>query len=296
VTVTATLPEDLEAELQAELNALEAARDAKGVSGDYLRFCGRVARSQMKARAATRSVVGSAPMPQHAGRPGHLSLTEVPMEDSVLLDLLRDLQRASLGVEREEHLQSLATAADADAGLLRRMVVAATLGDDARPLQDAAVRLGIPAHALAFMARLLAAPFLVEARLRRGDQPELDTRGLDVRDERCPTCSAGPGLAVLRMEDGARRLLCLLCGEAWLAPRLMCAFCGSRDQDMLSMLSVAEDDARWVEICDACRRYLKTVDARLLPASYAVIPRAEDARTLFLDMIAEQEGYVRSAL
>jgi FdhE protein len=75
----------------------------------------------------------------------------------------------------------------------------------------------------------------------------------------------------------------------------MCAFCGTRDQDMLSMLSLPEDDARWVEICDACRRYLKTVDARLFPASYAIIPRAEDARTLFLDMIAEQERYVRSA-
>jgi hypothetical protein len=296
VTVTATLPEDLEVELQAELDALEAARDAKGVSGDYLRFCGRVARSHMKARAAIRGVVGSAPMPQHAGRAGLLSLTEVPMEDSVLLDLLRDLEKASRGAEREEHVQSLATAADADAGLLRRIVVASTLGDDARPLQDAAGRLGIPAHALAFIARLLAGPFLVEARLRRGDQPELDTRGMDVRGERCPTCSAGPGLAVLRMEDGARRLLCLLCGEAWLAPRLMCAFCGTRDQDMLSMLSVAEDDARWVEICDACRRYLKTVDARLLPAGYVMKPRAEDARTLFLDMIAEREGYFRSAL
>jgi hypothetical protein len=296
VTVTATLPEDLEVELQAELDALEAARDAKGVSGEYLRFCGQVARSHMQARVAIRSVAGSAPMPQDAARAGLLSLAEVPIEDSVLLDLLRDLKEASLGAEREEHIQSLATAAGADPGLLRRIVVAATLGDDARPLQDAAGHLGIPAHALAFTARLLAGPFLVEARLRREDQPELDTRGLDVRDERCPTCSAGPGLAVLRMEDGARRLFCLLCGEAWLAPRLMCAFCGTRDQDMLSMLSLAEHNARWVEICDACRRYLKTIDARLLPAGYAIIPRAEDARTLFLDMIAEQEGYVRSAL
>jgi hypothetical protein len=296
VTVTATLPEDLEVELQAELDALDAAREAKAVSGEYLRFCGRVARSHMKTRVAIRSVVGSAPMPEHAGRAGLLSTGEVPLEDSVLLDLLQDLERASRGAERDEHLQSLATAAGADPGLLRRIVVAATLGEDARPLQDTAARLGIPAHALAFIARLLAGPFLVEARLRRGDQPELDTRGLDVRDEHCPTCGAGPALAVLRMEDGARRLLCLLCGEAWLAPRLMCAFCGTRDQDMLSMLSLTEDDARWVEICDACRRYLKTVDARLLPASYAIIPRAEDARTLFLDMIAEREGYIRSAL
>jgi hypothetical protein len=296
VTETATLPADLDVELQAELDALEAARDARGASGEYLHFCGLVARAHMKARAAIRTVAASAPASRYAGQDGLLSLAEVPIENSVLLDLLHDLASASSGAEREDHLQWLMTAAAADPGLLRSLVVAATLGDDARPLPDAAGRLGIPAHALAFIARLLAGPFLVEARLGRGDGAELDTRGLDVRDERCPTCGAGPGLAVLRIEDGARRLVCLLCAETWLAPRLMCAFCGTHDQSLLGTLSLAEHDPRWVETCDGCRRYLKTVDARLLPANHTIVPRAEDARTLFLDMIAEREGYVRSAL
>jgi hypothetical protein len=296
VTVTATLPDDLDQELQAELDALDAARDARGVSGEYLRFCGRVARAHAQARAASRRIPGPAPRPQSAGPVGLLSLAELPMDDAILLDLLADLDEASRGAEREEHVQTLMMAAAEDPGLLRRLVVAATLGDDARPLADAAGRLGMPAHALAFLAHLLAIPFLMEARARRGDRPELDTRGLDVPDERCPTCGAAPGLAILRTDDGARRLHCLLCAEAWLAPRLMCAFCGTRDQDVLSILSLAEDDPRWVETCDACRRYLKTVDGRLLPASHANNPRAEDARTLYLDMIAEREGYVRSVL
>jgi hypothetical protein len=296
VTVTATLPDDLDQELQAELDALEAARDARGVSGEYLRFCGRVARAHAKARAAIRGMAGPAHAPQAVGPEGLLSLPELPMDDAVLLDLLADLEEASSGAEREEHVQTLMMATAADPGLLRRLVVAVTLGDDARPLSDAAGRLRIPAHALAFLAHLLAAPFLMEARARRGDRAELDTRGLDVRDERCPTCGAAPGLAILRTGDGARRLLCVLCAEAWLAPRLMCAFCGTRDQDVLSILSLAEDDPRWIETCDACRRYLKTVDARLLPAGYTINARAEDARTLYLDMIAEREGYVRSVL
>jgi hypothetical protein len=296
VTVTATLPDDLDQELQAELDALEAARDARGVSGEYLEFCGRVARAHAQARAAIRRMAGPAARQQPGAPEGLLSLVDLHMDDAFLLDLLMDLEKAARGAEREEHVRTLMTAAAEDPGLLRRLVVAATLGDDARPLSDAAGRLGIPAHALAFLAHLLAAPFLMEARARRGDRSELDTRGLDVPDERCPTCGAAPGLAILRTGDGARRLLCLLCAEAWLAPRLMCAFCGTRDQDVLSILSLADDDPRWVETCDACRRYLKTIDARLLPAGRAINPHAEDARTLYLDMIAEREGYVRSVL
>lgn len=291
MTAHATLPEDLEAELNAELDAIAGAEGAEGVSDDYLRFAGRVARAQAKARAAIRAVAGS---DRHR------------FDNAVLMDLLRDIVDSSDGEGREAYLQSIVAAAEADASLLRRLVAAITPGGDARPLQQVADQHGLPAHALILIARLLAAPFLVEARQRDSDLPELDARGMDAanggenaseaRVGRCPTCASGAGLAVLRAGDGARRLICLLCGEAWLAPRLMCAFCGTRDQSKLGTLHVAEGDPRWVEVCDACRRYLKTVDQRLLPDGYAVVPRAEDARTLHLDMIAEREGYIRPAL
>jgi formate dehydrogenase maturation protein FdhE len=312
-----TLPPGLTVELDAELHAIGAASGAEGVSADYLGFAAAVARAQAKARAAIRAAVagaGSASVQRQRG--DLLSLDEVPFDDEVLLELMRDLECASARDVPDEQLQSLVHAAARDRGLLRRLAVAATLGDDARPLQEAADHLGMPVHALLLVARLLAAPFMVEARQRRTGTPELDLRGHTAgrgdatsaadpgRDDatsaadpgRCPTCGSRAGLAVLRAGDGARRLVCLLCGDAWLAPRLMCTCCGTRDQSKLGVLCVAADDPRWVETCSACHRYLKTVDQRQLPDGYTVVPRAEDARTLHLDLIAEREGHVRPAM
>lgn len=293
--VTGTLPEDLEAELKAELDAMDAARGAAGVSDDYLRFCEQVAYAHTRARAAIRSAVRRQPVPKNVEAGSRLTLDEVSLDEAVLMTLLEDIARASRGEDQVDQVRALATAARQEPGLLTRLTAAATLGDDARPLQEAARRLGFPPHALLFMARLLARPFLVEARLRRGEAAELDVRSSDTRNGRCPTCGSSAGLAVLRAEDGARRLCCLGCDEAWLAPRLMCASCGTRDQAELATLCVSEGDPRWLEVCDACRRYLKTIDEARL-AGYTIVPMAEDACTLHLDMIAEKEGYVRSAL
>jgi hypothetical protein len=306
MTMESTLPGPHEVELNAELAALDAAHGAEGVSADYLRFSASMACAQSKARSALRASAGSEFAVGKGDRGRLLTPEEVPFDDRVLLDLLREMERASEGAGRKVYVQSLLRAAEEDSRLLGGLAVAATLGRDARPLQDAAYRLGLPTDALALLARLLAAPFLVEARHRRGPMPELDVRGEDAGNEWeagfdtpigfCPTCAAGAGLALLRPGDGARRLICLLCGEAWLAPRLMCTSCGTRDQSKLGMLCVAEDDPRWIEVCDVCRRYLKTIDQRLLPEGYVVVPRAEDARTLHLDLIAEKEGYGRPAL
>jgi formate dehydrogenase maturation protein FdhE len=303
MTMVDTLPQDIGAELDAELEAIEAAKGAEGVSADYLRFTGQVARAQANARAALRSG-GAAASPRRQDGVRRVSLDEVHFDDAVLLDLLRDLDGLSTPDVADANLHTLVLAAEEDPGLLRRIVVAATLGDDARPLQEAASHLGLPAPALILIARLLAAPFLVEARRHYGDPTEMDLRGLDPHNSdstpvaaagRCPTCTSAASLAVLRAEDGGRRLVCLLCGDTWLAPRLMCVACGSRDQAKLGVLCVSEHDPRWVETCQVCHRYVKTVDQRVLPAGYPLVPRVEDARTLHLDMIAENEGHIRSA-
>jgi hypothetical protein len=312
MSTTVALPGDLQAELNAELNAIEAATRGTGVSTEYLHFCGHIARAQSQARAAIRArweAEGPAD-PNGSGR--LLSLDRVGFDDALLLQVLRDIEAAAQGEGREEHIQLLLAAAQAEPGLLVRLAAAATLGNDARPLRDAAGRLGVAADSLVYLARLLAAPFLLEARRRRGSTEEVDVRGLEpvpgagaddggdgesqVRIGLCPSCGSAAGMAVLRGGDGARRLLCLLCGEAWLAPRLMCASCGTRDQAHLGTVAVAKDDPRWVEVCDLCRRYLKTVDEGRLPAGHVLVPRVEDARTLHLDLIAEREGYIRPAL
>jgi FdhE protein len=296
MNVIATLPDELEAQLRAELDAIGTARGGAGVSDDYLRFWERVARAQAKAQAAIRGNRLAPPTPERPEATGQLTAAEAAFDDRLLLALLEEVAEGAPDQEPGEQAPALLNAAWEEPDLLRRLATAATIGGDARPLQETASRLDIPSGNLLFLVQILARPFLVEARLRRPGSTEHDTRMLDTASGRCPACGAHPGLAVLRTGDGARRLVCLLCDETWLAPRLMCTSCGTRDQEALATLHVAEDDPRWIEVCDACHRYLKTVDQWRMTEADPLIPRAEDARTLHLDLIAEREGYVRPAL
>ena len=52
-------------------------------------------------------------------------------------------------------------------------------------------------------------------------------------------------------------------------------------------------DARWVETCEGCKGYIKTVDERKLPEDETVLSVVEEAATLHLDLLAEREGYIR---
>jgi formate dehydrogenase maturation protein FdhE len=56
---------------------------------------------------------------------------------------------------------------------------------------------------------------------------------------------------------------------------------------------VADESPRWLETCDACQGYIKTVDERRLVEGEAIYPVVEEAATLHLDLLAEREGYVR---
>jgi len=140
-----------------------------------------------------------------------------------------------------------------------------------------------------FIGRVLAAPFVADAACRGGDVP---TAGAPAAGNPClcPRCGAVPALAVLRGEEGRRILCCSLCGHAWAAARAACPFCG--DGGSLGALAEREDGPRWIETCDSCRRYIKTVDERRL-GGHAVIPLVEVTAGLYLDMVAEKHGYER---
>jgi formate dehydrogenase maturation protein FdhE len=56
---------------------------------------------------------------------------------------------------------------------------------------------------------------------------------------------------------------------------------------------LSEGDPRWIETCESCRGYIKTVDERKLPAGETIIPVVEESATLHLDLLAEREGYIR---
>jgi formate dehydrogenase maturation protein FdhE len=105
----------------------------------------------------------------------------------------------------------------------------------------------------------------------------------------CPICGNQPTLAGLAGDGGHRHLLCGTCDFVWTFPRIRCCFCDNDDQDSLKVLSPADQSPYRLESCEKCRRYLKTIDYRLIDGKHVVVPGLEDAATLYLDLAAEKE-------
>jgi len=202
--------------------------------------------------------------------------------------------------------------------LLDDLTRGVVLGTDEEYLASLARRLDAAPELLLFLGRLLAAPFVTHA---AGRVPE-EVVAASVSDGNCPLCGSTPGLASLRPDDGARVLHCSLCGHSWTFGRLECPFCIGRqgdrhifrpaprgypgrkmsqpppcerlppDQSAPTRLEVAGEDARWIEACDQCRHYLKVVDRRRLAQGEDFIPLVEEVAGLYLDLVAEREGYL----
>jgi len=102
----------------------------------------------------------------------------------------------------------------------------------------------------------------------------------------CPLCGGEPDCAGLEKESGARRLLCSRCDMEWHYKRVGCPFCGE-ETDMAYYPS--DDQVYRLYVCQACRRYLKTVDQREL-AQPRPLP-VERILTMGMDVTARQAGF-----
>ena len=107
----------------------------------------------------------------------------------------------------------------------------------------------------------------------------------------CPICGVMPLIAELR-EEGARFLVCSLCGFEWKFMRLRCPSCGNDDHEALRYFYTKSGGAtNRIDICEKCRRYIKTFDTREMTGE--VIPIVEDVGTLYLDVLAQEAGYLK---
>jgi len=116
-------------------------------------------------------------------------------------------------------------------------------------------------------------------------------KGVRWEEAICPICGSPPGFAELRGEDvtSLRYLYCGLCGFAWQFRRVGCPFCGCIDHNQLRSL-FPEGDARcFLDVCEQCRRYIKTVDNR---THFGLIPEVEAVAASPLDLLARDRGYV----
>ena len=143
---------------------------------------------------------------------------------------------------------------------------------------------------LLFVALHIARPFFeaVAAKLNDKVMDELWIKN------RCPVCGSEAQMAKLDKEVGRKILSCLLCGSEWRFMRVKCPFCNNENHKSLKFLEVEGSPYR-IDICEQCKRYIKTLDEREGgDDEVAVIPSITDLATMYLDIIAENEGYERS--
>jgi len=98
-----------------------------------------------------------------------------------------------------------------------------------------------------------------------------------------------PKIGHLVDKEGKRHLFCSQCGFEWRFRRVKCPFCGNEEQQTLSYFTVEGDERYRVDVCDVCKRYIKTLDFRNVGEE--AILDVEDVATLHLDMLAHEEGY-----
>jgi FdhE protein len=109
----------------------------------------------------------------------------------------------------------------------------------------------------------------------------------------CPICGSQPLMGELRGEEGKRIWTCSFCGNQWKGRRLMCPFCENTDHRTLRYFHTEKEKAYRIDICDKCKRYIKTVDSRQL--SEEIFLPVEDIGTLHLDILAANKGFKREA-
>ena len=105
----------------------------------------------------------------------------------------------------------------------------------------------------------------------------------------CPFCGSAPAYARLLLADGSRQLYCPLCRTEWHFSRLGCPFCGNEDQKLLRYCHREGDPGHRADVCERCKRYIKTTDERALGRE--AIPQVEAAVTFAVDQLAESSGY-----
>ena len=108
----------------------------------------------------------------------------------------------------------------------------------------------------------------------------------------CPACEGLPQMSVLRPEgEGAGKwLLCSFCLAEWPFRRIACPSCGEEDREKLPRYSAAEYPYVYVEACDRCKQYLKTVDLTL---DGRAVPVVDEMALAVLDVWASDHGYTK---
>ncbi|MFH1155489.1 MAG: formate dehydrogenase accessory protein FdhE [Pseudomonadota bacterium] len=155
-------------------------------------------------------------------------------------------------------------------------------------VSDLASDLDISVEELSFFAHAAMAPSIRTGALQlaRYLKPGEPQAGV------CPVCGSSPAMGYFD-QNGARYLACSLCRHTWMVKRMGCALCQSQDAERHHYFFSESEKGYRVDLCDACRRYLKIVDTREIPRDF--FPDLELVTTLHLDIKAMDQGYTSQA-
>jgi FdhE protein len=158
---------------------------------------------------------------------------------------------------------------------------------DQNYLSRVAADVGIDQGVMNFLLHTTIKPFVevVASHLKDTVDEDLWDKGY------CPTCGSQPLMGELRGEEGKRIWTCSFCGNRWKGKRLMCPFCENTDHRTLRYFYTEKEKAYRIDICDKCKRYIKTVDSRQLDDE--IFLPVEDIGTLHLDILAAEKGFRR---
>ncbi len=255
------------------LQALERLEGAPQVPPGYLAF--RMALCRAQQAACERLVTPVVSLPLRAGM--------LHYDPSVLAGVIAAAADCpGMAAESAAQLRHLA----AQPLLLPALAEAAMFGPGTEGLATFSENTGVDQEALLFHGRACGAPyaFVAVRSSAAGDVGAAPESGL------CPYCGTVPGLSLVRGEPPRRFLICSLCGRDWEFPSMQCPFCTHKGA--LETIQDQGRPGRFIEGCGGCRRYLKVIQA---PGSEgeALFPLAESVALLYLDVIAENEGYTR---
>jgi len=158
--------------------------------------------------------------------------------------------------------------------------------DHAEYLAALSKKLGVKQETLLFLAKNSIKPILeaYAEQLKEFVDQEKWWRGY------CPICGSAPFMAAFR-EEGARFLVCSSCGYEWRFVRLKCPFCENDNHENLRYFYTEKEGRAYrVDVCEKCKRYIKTVDTN--EVAEVILP-LEDIGTLYLDVLAQNEGYTK---
>ena len=160
-----------------------------------------------------------------------------------------------------------------------------TLSEDDVYFDETAKSLKIDKEVLLFMAHGSIRPSLSLCAEQLATY--IDNKGTPWEKGYCPVCGCPPAISILRGE-GERFLFCSFCDHEWHSQRIYCPFCENKDQKTLHYFFSKEEEEYRVDVCDQCKKYIKTVDTRKIKRP--VYPFVEEVTTLHLDITAQNQG------